>query len=73
MCEAEDMGEVVSLDEAVSVPAGDFEHCIETHDWTPLEPGIGEHKFYCPDVGVVLEEDQTNGERAELVEFTIAE
>ena len=57
-CEAEDMAEVVAVDEAVTVPAGSFTGCIKTRDYTPLAPiSQGEYKVYCPDVGTVLESD----------------
>lgn len=66
--EAEDMGEVISLSESVIVPFGDFNNCIKTLDYTPLEPDVEEYKFYCPQVGgVVLEVDLEKGERVELV------
>ncbi len=29
-------------------------NCIETLDYTPIEPGVYEHKFYAPGVGVVV-------------------
>jgi hypothetical protein len=69
-CEAEDMAEIVSLDESVSVPAGDFDGCVKFHEWTPLEEDSDEYKYFCPGVGVVLEID-TEGVRVELVEYTI--
>ena len=53
--EAEDMAEVVSLNEAVSVPQGSFENCLKTKEWTPLEPDIVENKYYAPGVGLVME------------------
>jgi hypothetical protein len=65
--EAEDMGQIVEVDVSVSVPAGDFEGCVKTHDTTPLEPDVSEFKYYCPDVGVVLEEEET---RVELISHT---
>lgn len=69
--EAEDMGEVLSLDESVTVPYGSFEHCLMTKDWTPLEPGIVEHKYFCKGVGEVLAELVEGGsEREELVDVT---
>lgn len=67
--EAEDMGEVLSLNESVSVPYGSFENCLKTKDWTPLEPGIVAHKFYAPGVGLVLE-IEAGLERVELVDIT---
>ena len=66
--EAEDMAEVVSLNETVSVPYGLFDKCVKTKDWTPLEPDVVEHKYYAPGIGVVLEVNPKTGERSELVE-----
>ena len=69
--EAEDMAEVLSLDESVTVPYGSFDHCLMTKDWTPLEPGIVEHKYYCENIGEVLAEKVEGGsEREELVSVT---
>ena len=53
--EAEDMAEVISLNETVTVPFGTFENCLQTKEWTPLEPGIVEHKFYAPGIGFIKE------------------
>ena len=66
--EAEDMGEVVSHNETVSVPYGDFTGALMTYDFAPVEPDVLEAKFYVPGVGLVLEVDQETGERAELVD-----
>ena len=40
---AEDMAKVLSF-----VQIDDLE-CLKTKEWTPLEPGAIEHKYYCPD------------------------
>jgi hypothetical protein len=69
--EAEDAVEVLSLSEAVSVPEGDFTDCLQTRDFTPLEPDGAEHKFYAAGVGLVLELDLESGERLELIERTV--
>ncbi len=66
--EAEDMGEVLSLGESATVPAGSFEGCLRTRDFSPLEPDANEHKIYAPGVGLVLEIDVDSGDRVELVE-----
>jgi hypothetical protein len=50
---AEDMARVLSRNATVSVPYGRFEHALKTQDWTPLEPGVAEHKFYARGVGEV--------------------
>jgi len=52
--EAEDNGEVLSLDEQTEVPAGHFEHALMTKDTNALEPKVNEYKLYAPNVGPVL-------------------
>jgi len=69
--EAEDMAEVLSLTESASVTYGSFDNCLMTREWTLLEPGVVEHDYYAPDVGLVLEVEVEDGkERVELVEIT---
>lgn len=53
--EAEDMAMVINLNKTVEIEYDTFEGCLETMEWTPLEPGGREHKFYAPGVGMVLE------------------
>ncbi len=69
-CHAEDMGEITSLDSPVTVPYGSFTGCVQTHDFTPLEPDVNESKWYCPGFGVVLSVDNNTGEREELLTVT---
>jgi hypothetical protein len=69
-CEAEDEAEVLSVDEDVSVAFGDYSGCVQTHDFTALEPDVSESKYYCADVGFVLEIDDNTGDRVELEEVT---
>ena len=52
---AEDMARVVSLDARARVPYGTFNGCLKTENFTPLEPDLREEKYYCPEVGLVLE------------------
>ena len=67
--EAEDMAKVVHTGLTVTVPAGTFADCIQTLDFTPLEPGAREQKTYCAGYGLVLEVQPRGGrERNELVE-----
>lgn len=70
LTEAEDAATVLALDATVTIPLGTFTGCLQTEDFTPLEPGHREHKFYAPGIGVVLEVDLETGERLELVSFT---
>ncbi len=66
--EAEDMAEVVALGVGVKVGYGSFSNCLQTRDWTPLEPGADEYKYYCPEVGVVVYEvGLEDGESIQLV------
>jgi hypothetical protein len=51
--EAEDEAVIVDRGLDVSVPYGAFHNCVKTVEFTRLEPGIKEAKFYCPGVGVV--------------------
>ncbi|MBD3307782.1 hypothetical protein GF339_15230 [candidate division KSB3 bacterium] len=68
--EAEDMASVVSLNASVTVPFGTFTNCLQTEEWTPLEPGVTEYKYYAPGVGLLLEEQVEGGDaRVELVEI----
>lgn len=53
--EAEDMAMVINLNKTVEIDYGTFEGCLETMEWTPLEPGEREHKFYKKDVGLLME------------------
>jgi len=69
--EAEDMAEVLSLTESVSVTHGSFDNLLMIREWTLLEPGIVEHKYYAPGVGLILEVMVEGGsEWVELVEIT---
>ncbi|WP_163322923.1 hypothetical protein [Draconibacterium mangrovi] len=68
--EAEDMAMVINLDKTVEIDYGTFEGCLETMEWTPLEPGEREHKFYKPGVGLVMELQPRGGRTmVELVDI----
>jgi hypothetical protein len=49
--EAMDMARVLSFDASVRVPYGSFDHVLETKEWTPLQPGFFEKKYYVRGVG----------------------
>jgi hypothetical protein len=68
---AEDMAEVLSLTESVTVPyGGPFNNCLKTQELTPMEPDVLENKLYCPNIGNVLTIDLASGERVELIQIT---
>jgi hypothetical protein len=68
--EAEDAATILADSVDVTVPAGTFCDCLQTEDFTPLEPGVTEYKVYAPGVGLVLEVDPMTGEMLELVQMT---
>jgi len=61
---AEDMGQIIGVGEAVSVPLGTFTDCLCTREWSLLESG-GERKWYAPGLGFVRSEGM--GETVVLV------
>jgi hypothetical protein len=68
--EAEDMGKVQRLNASVSIDYGDYKDCLKTKEWTPLDPGAIEHKFYAPGVGLVyIEELKEKTVRVELIDI----
>jgi hypothetical protein len=52
---AEDHFKILDRHAHVSVPFVSSNHAVKTKEWTPLEPGIVEHKFYVRGVGDVKE------------------
>jgi hypothetical protein len=49
------------------VPFGDFVGCVETEDFTRLEPDQRERKIYCPGIGLVREGSLDGEETHDLV------
>jgi hypothetical protein len=49
--EAMDTARVLSSNASVTVPYGSFDHVLETKEWTPLQPGFSERKYYVRGVG----------------------
>lgn len=52
---AEDHFEVLDRTAHVSVPVIASDQALLTREWTPLEPGVVDHKFYVRDIGQVRE------------------
>ncbi len=68
--QAEDHFQVLRLGIGVHVPYGSSQRALLTKEWTPLEPGVLDHKFYLRGVGTVLEQTVKGGqERNELVSY----
>ena len=62
---AEDMAAVQSVGLTEVTPMGAQSNVLKTKEWTPLEPGKTEHKYYAPGIGLIAEEQ--GGHRLELV------
>jgi hypothetical protein len=69
--EAEDTAKVLRLYAKVTLENGEsYENCLETKEWTNLDPGVVEHKYYAPGVGLVLiDELKEKSVRVELVDM----
>ena len=68
--EAEDNGEVLSVDERAEVPDGHFKKALLTKDTIAIEPNVLEYKLYAPRIGPVLVLGVSGGGgREELVEL----
>ncbi|MGZ6796566.1 MAG: hypothetical protein ACXVEU_12980 [Nocardioidaceae bacterium] len=68
---AEDHFKVISTSAHLTVPMLSSHHAVETKEWSPLEPGVLDHKFYVRDLGVVSEQSVKGPrEGARLVSVT---
>jgi hypothetical protein len=68
--QAEDHFQVLRLGTSVKVPLITTRHALLTKEWTPLEPGVIDHKYYVRGIGTVLERTAKGPlERNELVSF----
>ena len=68
--EAEDNGEVLSLNEMAEVPYGQFDDVLLTKDTITIEPNVLEYKLYARGVGPVLVLGVSGGAgREELVQL----
>jgi hypothetical protein len=67
--EAEDWAKVLRTNARVSIQVGEFAGCLKTKEWSPLERGSIEHKFYCPAGGglMLIEELKGKTVRVEFV------
>ena len=68
---AEDKAQVLSVNESACVAYGCFDDLLETKEWSALEKGVTEHKFYAAGVGNILADVVKGGdEHSELVSIT---
>ena len=66
---AEDEAEVLAVGETATTPFATFANCLKTKDFTKLEPGANEEKFYAPGIGLVM----SQGSDGEVVRLTSVE
>ena len=68
---AEDTAQVVGLAEDVCVPYDCFDGLLLTKEWTPLDRGVVDNKYYAEGVGFIFSETAKGGtETLELVAIT---
>lgn len=65
--EAEDMTQILSIDEQVTIPFGSFENVVKMLDTTPLEPDRREEKYYAQGIGVIKTIDLGTGDEEILI------
>jgi len=69
--EAEDMAQVIHLNQTVTIGDDTYNNVLVTLEWNPLEPGDDENKYYAPGIGVIMEvQVKGDSEQVELIEFT---
>ena len=68
---AEDQASVIGLRTRADVPYGSFRNCLETLEFTALEPTVQEHKFYVAGIGLVKSQSVSGeSEIMKLVEYS---
>jgi hypothetical protein len=53
---AEDRAEIISLNETLKTPAGEFANVLKTEETNPLKPEERELKYYAPGIGLIQDE-----------------
>jgi len=64
---AEDHFRVLDLHATARTPAVDSTRALLTKEWTPLEPGVVDHKLYVRGVGLVDEQTVRGGDERNLL------
>jgi hypothetical protein len=67
---AEDAAKNLALHQQIKTPFGTFNDCLETSEFSPLEPGVVEHKYYAPGIGFIFSVTVKGGnESLRLIQF----
>lgn len=64
---AEDQAQVVNTNSKVTVPYGTFNNCLKIKEFTNLEPGVVEYKYYATNVGLLKTEMTSGGNELEVL------
>jgi hypothetical protein len=54
---AEDRAEVLSIDDSISTPAGDYDKVLKIEESNPLEQDMKEYKYFAPQIGLVQDKE----------------
>ena len=65
--QAEDHYEVIDLHAKASVPYKTFSGALRTKEWTPLEPGVQDNKYYAKGIGTVKEITVKGGQETNVL------
>ena len=64
---AEDFARVLRTNATVNVGSSTYAGCLVTKEWTPLERGSVEHKYYCPEAGGLMLIAEHHGKTVRVV------
>ncbi len=69
---AEDAIEILATDASEASQAASCSgNCLQTYDFSPLDPEAQEHKFYAPGIGKIVEINLTEDTRVELIDYSV--
>jgi len=68
--EVEDIAQILSISDSLTVPFGSFNNCLQTAEWNLLEQEEVVHKYYAPVIGLIKTEMVDEEECLELVDIT---
>ena len=59
--EALDMAKILTLRKVATIPYGPQKGCVMIKEYSPLDTGAIEHKYYCEDLGLMVVEENSGG------------
>ncbi len=70
--QAEDMADAVALNKQVTAGGKNYTGCLQTRDWSKVDPELNEYKYYCPEVGFFTagENVKDGKEKVELISIS---